>query len=157
MPWKLLSNLPFDGWLLLNQLLIYKKKKNKCNEFLINAALLNVYFILHYHSIYFFIKKFIFSNVYISANTIFECIFMFFGWERGHQLREIGWSSKMREAAYRRKDCHASCVRTHVHYLFSCFWQHFCLIVYCFICKNITLSLIKKKMCLSCVHFSPKR
>ena len=53
---------------------------------MINAALLNVYFILHYHSIYFFIKKFIFSNVYISVNTISEYIYMIFGWERGHQL-----------------------------------------------------------------------
>ena len=54
----------------------------------------------------------------------------------------------MRKAAYRGRECHASCVRTHLHYLFSCFWQHFCLIVSFFICRNLTLSLIKKK----CVH-----
>ena len=35
---------------------------------------------------FFFIKKFIFSNVYISVNTIFECLYMFFGWKRSHQL-----------------------------------------------------------------------
>ena len=40
----------------------------------------------------------------------------------------------------------ASCVRTHLHYIFSCFWQHFGLIVSCFICRNLTL-LYSKKMC----------
>ena len=38
-----------------------------------------------YTTIYFFAKKFIFSNVYISVSTIFECVYMFFwlgkGWE----------------------------------------------------------------------------
>ena len=43
-------------------------------------------YLTSYTTIYFFRKKFIFSNVYISVNTIFECLFMFFGWERGHQL-----------------------------------------------------------------------
>ena len=44
-------------------------------------------FISSYTTIPFiFIKKFIFPNAYISVNTIFECIYMFFGWERGHQL-----------------------------------------------------------------------
>ena len=35
------------------------------------APVQNVYFILHYH--FFFVKKFIFSNVYTSVNIIFEC------------------------------------------------------------------------------------
>ena len=39
-----------------------------------------------YTIIYFFVKKFIFSNVYISVNTIFEFPYMFFGWERDSQL-----------------------------------------------------------------------
>ena len=52
--------------------------------FLINAALLN--FFSSYTIVYFFVKKFIFSNVYILVNTIIECLFLFFGWERGHQL-----------------------------------------------------------------------
>ena len=39
-----------------------------------------------YNIIYFFVKKFIFSNVYVSVNTIFECLYMFFGWERDNQL-----------------------------------------------------------------------
>ena len=47
------------------------------------------------------------SNVYISLNAIFECLNMFFGWKRGHQLSTTtqlvgGWggSSKMSTAAY---------------------------------------------------------
>ena len=63
------------------------RTKDNCHfiiGFLINVAFLNVYFILHYHI--FFRKKIIFSNVYISVNTIFECLYMFFDWERGHQL-----------------------------------------------------------------------
>ena len=42
------------------------------------------------------------------------------------------------------RGCHASFVRTHLHYLLSCFWLHFCLIVSCFICRNLTLPLFKK-------------
>ena len=30
-----------------------------------------------YITIYFFVKKFVFWNVYISVNTIFECLYMF--------------------------------------------------------------------------------
>ena len=48
--------------------------------------LLSWMFISFYTSIYFFVKKFIFLNVSISVNTIFECLCMFFGRERGHQL-----------------------------------------------------------------------
>ena len=39
-----------------------------------------------YTIIYFFVKSFIFSNVYISVNTISECLYMFFDWESNHQL-----------------------------------------------------------------------
>ena len=35
---------------------------------------------------------------------------------------------------------HASCVRTHLHYFFSCF----CLMVSTFICRNLTLSSFRK-------------
>ena len=34
-------------------------------------------FISSYTNIYFFVKNFIFSNVYISVNTIFECFCVF--------------------------------------------------------------------------------
>ena len=43
-------------------------------------------FISCYTTIYFFVKKFIFSNVYVPVNTIFECLDMFFDWDRGNQL-----------------------------------------------------------------------
>ena len=39
--------------------------------------LLSWMFIPSYAVIYFFVKKFIFSNVYVSVNTIFECLYSF--------------------------------------------------------------------------------
>ena len=48
--------------------------------------LLSWMFISFYTTIYFFVKKFIFSNVCIFMNTIFESLYIFFGWEREHQL-----------------------------------------------------------------------
>ena len=48
--------------------------------------LLSWMFILSYTTIYFFVKNFTFSNVYISVNTMFQCFYMFFGWERSHEL-----------------------------------------------------------------------
>ena len=83
--------------------------------------------------------------------------------ERGHQLSAcatgggIGGSSKMRKATYRERDCHVSCVRTHLHYLFLCFWQDFCLIVSCFICRNLTLLFFKKDAFVRNGYFSPTR
>ena len=51
--------------------------------FLINTVPLC--FILGYHL--FFRKEYIlFSNDYILVNTIFECCYLFFGWEIGHPL-----------------------------------------------------------------------
>ena len=35
---------------------------------------------------YFFVKNILFSSVYISVNTIFQCCYLFFGWEIGHLL-----------------------------------------------------------------------
>ena len=69
-------------------------------RFVINAALLNanLFLIYSYTTIYFFVKKCIFSNVYVSVSTIFEC----------HQLstyRQLvvdgECSSRMRNSAYR--------------------------------------------------------
>ena len=48
---------------------------------------------------------------------------------------------------------HASCVRTHLHYLFSCF----CLMVSCFICRNLTLPSFKKGVFVRNGCFSPMR
>ena len=52
------------------------------------------------------------------------------------------------------KACHKLCVGAHLHYLFSCFWQHFYLKVHCFICRNLTLSLFKKDVFIRNGYFS---
>ena len=109
-------------------------------------------FISSYTTIYFFVKKFIFSNIYNSMNMIFECPYIFFGWERGHQLSTYATGGGMgrviqnaHKCVHRGGWCHVSCVCTHLHYLVSCFWQHFCLIVSYFICRNLTYLYSKKK------------
>ena len=51
-----------------------------------SLILLSWKFISCYTTIYFFVKKFIFSNVYVSMNTIFECLDIFFGWDRSNKL-----------------------------------------------------------------------
>ena len=49
--------------------------------------LLSWMFISSYATIYSFCKKiYTFSSVYVSVNTIFECLYLFIGWERSHQL-----------------------------------------------------------------------
>ena len=122
---------------------------------LVNAALLNVYFILRYHSIYFFIKKFIFSNVYISVNTIFECIYMFFGWERGHRLSAYATGGGIggRDPKSVKLRIGGGSAIPHVfvrtyNISFLCFWQHFCLIVSCFIltssCSSETVIFLQQ-------------
>ena len=98
---------------------------------------------LHYHLC---ACKYIFSNVYISVNTIFECSYLFLGWEIGHLLNTYttgGMHGAHQECAQGRtggEGYHTSYVRTHLHYLFSCF----CLIVSCFIYINLTLTSFKK-------------
>ena len=77
-------------------------------------------FVSPYTTTYFSVKKFIFSNVYISVNTVFECLYMVFGWERGHQLctyaavEGMGGSFKLCTVADRVMGCHASCVCTNI-------------------------------------------
>ena len=51
-----------------------------------SLILLSWMFISSYNTIDFFVKKFIFSNVYVPVNTMFECLDMLFGCERGNQL-----------------------------------------------------------------------
>ena len=104
-----------------------------------------------------FSSRFFFSNVYISLNTIFECSYLFFGWEIGHPLNTYatgemeGCHPKCVKVCTGGEGCHVSRVRTHLHYLFSCF----CLIVSCFICKNLTLASFKKGMFVRNDYFSP--
>ena len=117
-------------------------------------------FISSYTSIYFFVKNFFFFfNVYISLNTIFECYYLYFGWEIGHPLSMYvtrGMEGDHPKCAQVRKwgdGYHASCIRKHLHYLFSCF----CLMVSCFICRNLTLPSFKKGVFLKNGYFSPTR
>ena len=98
-------------------------------------------FISSYTTIYFFVRKFIF-RMFISVKKIFNCFYMIFGWERDHQLST--YATVVGRWGARKGECHASRVRMHLHYLFSCFWKHFCLIMSCFICRNLTLPFFKE-------------
>ena len=127
---------------------------------MINAAHLSVCFVLHYHV--FFRKEIYFPNVYVSVNTIFERLDVF--WLRkGLWIKYVrnwwgnGGSSKMHTALYRGRGFHATCVRTQLHNLCSCFWHHFCLLVPCFCCINSTLPLFKKYVFVRNGYFSPSR
>ena len=60
-------------------------------------------------------------------NKIFECFYLSFGFEIGHPLSmyvtrgmEEG-HPKCLQMGTEGEGYHASCVRTHLHYLFSCF------------------------------------
>ena len=85
-----------------------------------------------YATIYFYIKKFIFSDVYILVNTMFERLYMFLEWKSDPQVRtqlvegERG-STKMRTAANSERRCHVLCVRTHLNCLISRFGSIFVL------------------------------
>ena len=125
--------------------------------FLINTAPLNVYFILNYHL---FFRKDFFSDVYISVNTIFECSYLFFGWEIDHPLSTCateGIEGVLQKCVLVHtgggERSHASCVRTDLHHLFSCFY----LIVSCFICRDVTLPSFKKGVFVRNVYFSQMR
>ena len=100
------------------------------------------------NTIYFFTKKFIFPNVYISVNAIFECHYIFFDREREHQLSSYSTGEQT-------VGCHASRVRVHVHHLFLYFWQCFCLIVSSFFCGNLTV--FKKGVFVRNDYFSKAR
>ena len=63
----------------------------------------------------------------------------------------------MRRDAYRRRGCHTSYVRKYSHYLLAYFWQHFFLVVSCFICRNLALPLFKKDVFVRNGYFSPTR
>ena len=114
------------------------------------------FFILHYHL---FFRKEFFSNVYVSVNTIFECSYLSLGWEIGHPLSMYvtrGMNAGHPKCLQMRKEgegYHASCVRTYLHYLFSCF----CLMVSCCICRNLTLTAFEKGVFLRNGYFSPIR
>ena len=123
-----------------------------------SLILLREMFISYYTIIYFLVNNF-FSNVYISVNTIFECSYLSFGWEIGHPLSmcvtrgmERGHPKRL-QIGTRGEGYHASCVRTHLHHLFS----RFSLIVPYFICRNVTLPSFKKSVFVRNGYFSPMR
>ena len=117
--------------------------------------LLSWMFISSYTTIYFFVKNFFSECLYFSGYDIR----MSFGWEIGHPLSTNttggmeGDHLKCVQVRTGREGYHASSVRTHLLYLFSCF----CLMVSCFICRNLTLLSFKKGVFVRNGYFSPMR
>ena len=99
-------------------------------------------FISSYTTIYFFVKNFLFRM-------------FIFQWIRlSHPLSM--YITRVIQNVYRcagGQGYHTSSVRTHLHHLFSCF----CLMVSCFICRNLTLPSFKKSVFVRNGYFSPKR
>ena len=131
---------------------------------MINAAFLNVYFILQ--SIYFSVKKFIFSNVYISVNTIFGCLYMFFWLRKRPSIKYVRNCQLLGDGevtqntySFVQGEGVSWLMCTYALTLTSLFmfWEAFCLIVYCFICRNLTLPLFKKDVFGRNGYFSPTR
>ena len=115
-------------------------------DFLINAAPLNVYFILHCRL--FFHKKIVFSNVYILVNTIFDCLHMIFGWERDHQPSTyvtVGGRGSSKCAQQRTGEGVSRLMHTYTLTLsLSMFVAAYLSYSILFICRNLTLLLLEK-------------
>ena len=115
-------------------------------------------FISSYNTICFFVNNF-FWNVYILVNTIFECSYLYFGWEMGHPLTMyINRGMERRHSEYAEvrtvgEGCQASFVRTYLHYFFWCF----CLMGSCCICRNLTLPSFTKGVFVRDCYLSPMR
>ena len=96
------------------------------------SALLNVYFILHYHFIFFSgydIRMSLYDFWLINGPSI----------KYVHNWREV--SSKMWTVAYRGRRCHVRTCTVSFHFLALSY------IVTCFICRNLTLTFFVKKGC----------
>ena len=113
-------------------------------------------FISSYTTIYFFVKNFFFECLYFSEYDIRMFLFVF--WLRNRPfikyVRNLGNGEghpKCVQVCTGWEEYHASCVRTHLHYLFS----FFCLVVSCFICRNLTLPSFKKDVFVRNGYFSP--
>ena len=122
--------------------------------------LLSWTFISSYTSIYFFVKKFIFSNVYFSEDTIFDCLYMFFWLRKGPSikyLRKLETDGVIQNAfSCIQEEGVSRLICTYALSLFM-FWQHSCFIVSCFICRNLTLPLFKKDLFVRDGYFPPTR
>ena len=85
-------------------------------------------------------------RLFLSLIILIRCSYLSFSWEIGHPLSMYvtrGMDEDHPKCLQMRtggEGHHTSCVRTHLHYLFSCF----CLMVSSFICRNLTLSSFKK-------------
>ena len=118
-------------------------------------------FISFYTTIYFFVKKnYFFQCLYFNEYDIQICFYTFFWLRKGPSVKYVrNWWEMERDIqnAYNcvQGECHASCVRTHLYYLVSCFRQHVCLIVPCLICRN--LSFAQKRSFIRNSYFSPAR
>ena len=122
-------------------------------------------FISFYNTIYFFAKKFIFSTNTVLRMSLY---FFFLLFEKGaissvrtKRSNGGGWwglgvgSYKSVQLRSGRRG-----VTPHVYIALTCLfmlWQDFCLIVPCFICRNLTLPIFKKDVFLRNTCFSPTR
>ena len=82
----------------------------------------------------------------IIVNLILHYYLRFFWLRNGPLIKYVRncwlwWGST---AAHREDVCVSPFMCTYTLTLFSCFWQHFCLIVSCFIYRNLTSPLFKK-------------
>ena len=110
--------------------------------FFIDAAILNVDFIIHYHL--FLRKEIYFSEcLYFSKCDVRMFLYVFWLRRRGPSIKCVrcrcgeGDHPKCVQGGER---CHTSCVPISFHV----FGSFFCLIAFCFICKNLSLPLFKK-------------
>ena len=110
------------------------------------------------HCYLIFLEKFIFSNVYISVNTTFECLYVF--WLRkGHQFSTYATAGngrviQMRTATYKGRGCQVSCA---LSLSLSIFLAAFLSKSLLFFCRNLTSSLFKKDLLIRNGHFSLTR
>ena len=100
--------------------------------------------ILHYY-LGFCREIYFFECLYFSEYDI-RMYWRFFWLRNGPLIKYVRncwlwWGST---AAHREDVCVSSFMCTYTLTLFSCFWQHFCLIVSCFIYRNLTSPLFKK-------------
>ena len=116
-------------------------------------------FILYYTIIYFFVKIFFYECLYFSEYDIRMFLFVF--WLRNRPSFKYvrnkgngGGSFKMFTDKYMgRGISRVMCMYAFLHYLFSCF----CLMVSCFICRNLNLPLFQKGALARNGYFSPMR
>ena len=120
-------------------------------------------FLSSYTTIYIFRKEICFFECFYFSEYDIRMSLYVFWLRKGPSIKYLcnfwgmGCHSKLRTAAWRGDECHASCVRTHLHYLFYCFWRNACLTMSSFICRNLTVPSFKKDVFVRNGYFSPTR